>query len=77
MQVLIDFGLSGTTTLAEDKAVDLYVLERAFISAHAALGDVARFNPSPAVMLAGGHAKSCLPKLRNRAMLEYQLPGKS
>ena len=31
---LIDFGLSYTSTLAEDKAVDLYVLERAFISTH-------------------------------------------
>ncbi|KYQ89245.1 hypothetical protein DLAC_09899 [Tieghemostelium lacteum] len=32
--VFIDFGLSYTSTLAEDKAVDLYVLERAFISTH-------------------------------------------
>lgn len=32
--VLIDFGLAYTTTLAEDKAVDLYVLERAITSAH-------------------------------------------
>mmetsp|Transcript_11847 Transcript_11847/g.47805 ORF Transcript_11847/g.47805 Transcript_11847/m.47805 type:complete len:234 (-) Transcript_11847:193-894(-) len=32
--VVIDFGLSYTTALAEDKAVDLYVLERAFISTH-------------------------------------------
>ncbi|RKP26517.1 kinase-like domain-containing protein [Syncephalis pseudoplumigaleata] len=31
---LIDFGLSYTSTLAEDKAVDLYVLERAFLSTH-------------------------------------------
>ncbi|CAK0780705.1 hypothetical protein CVIRNUC_005146 [Coccomyxa viridis] len=36
--VLIDFGLSYNNTLAEDKAVDLYVLERAFTSAHSALG---------------------------------------
>lgn len=35
--VLIDFGLSTTSTLAEDKAVDLYVLERAFGSTHPAL----------------------------------------
>lgn len=34
-QVLIDFGLSSISSLAEDKAVDLYVLERAFNSAHA------------------------------------------
>ncbi|KAJ3830508.1 kinase-like domain-containing protein [Lentinula raphanica] len=32
--VLIDFGLSYQSTLAEDKAVDLYVLERAFSSTH-------------------------------------------
>lgn len=34
MQVLIDFGLAFTSTLVEDKAVDLYVLERAFASTH-------------------------------------------
>ncbi|KAI8992251.1 hypothetical protein BDB01DRAFT_841611 [Pilobolus umbonatus] len=32
--VLIDFGLSFISSLAEDKAVDLYVLERAFLSTH-------------------------------------------
>ncbi|KAF9484618.1 kinase-like protein [Pholiota conissans] len=32
--VLIDFGLSYHSTLVEDKAVDLYVLERAFASTH-------------------------------------------
>ncbi|KAL7411808.1 kinase-like domain-containing protein [Mrakia frigida] len=32
--VMIDFGLSFSSTLAEDKAVDLYVLERAFSSTH-------------------------------------------
>ncbi|KAJ1884992.1 serine/threonine-protein kinase bud32 [Kickxella alabastrina] len=32
--VLIDFGLSQISVSAEDKAVDLYVLERAFISTH-------------------------------------------
>ncbi|KAL5500992.1 BUD32 [Sanghuangporus vaninii] len=32
--VLIDFGLSFISALAEDKAVDLYVLERAFASTH-------------------------------------------
>ncbi|VDB87193.1 unnamed protein product [Peniophora sp. CBMAI 1063] len=31
---IIDFGLAYTSTLAEDKAVDLYVLERAFSSTH-------------------------------------------
>ncbi|KAG0135108.1 kinase-like domain-containing protein [Tuber indicum] len=32
--VLIDFGLGALSTLDEDKAVDLYVLERAFTSTH-------------------------------------------
>lgn len=32
--VLIDFGLGSQSTLAEDKAVDLYVLERAVNSTH-------------------------------------------
>ncbi|KAI9018144.1 TP53 regulating kinase [Phycomyces nitens] len=32
--VIIDFGLSYVSSLAEDKAVDLYVLERAFLSTH-------------------------------------------
>ena len=31
---LIDFGLSCVSALAEDKGVDLYVLERAFLSTH-------------------------------------------
>lgn len=30
----IDFGLSFTSSLVEDKGVDLYVLERAFLSTH-------------------------------------------
>ncbi|EJD00465.1 uncharacterized protein FOMMEDRAFT_169910 [Fomitiporia mediterranea MF3/22] len=32
--ILIDFGLSFISALVEDKAVDLYVLERAFASTH-------------------------------------------
>ena len=31
---MIDFGLSFKSSTAEDKAVDLYVLERAFLSTH-------------------------------------------
>jgi TP53 regulating kinase-like protein len=31
---LIDFGLAYSSTLTEDKAVDLYVLERAFLATH-------------------------------------------
>ncbi|KAJ6831527.1 EKC/KEOPS complex subunit bud32 [Iris pallida] len=38
--VLIDFGLSFTSTLPEDKAVDLYVLERALLSMHSSCGNV-------------------------------------
>ncbi|KAK9999685.1 hypothetical protein SO802_019288 [Lithocarpus litseifolius] len=38
--VLIDFGLSFTSTLPEDKAVDLYVLERALLSMHSSCGKV-------------------------------------
>ncbi|KAK4699206.1 hypothetical protein P7C70_g7053, partial [Phenoliferia sp. Uapishka_3] len=33
-QVLIDFGLSSSANVPEDRAVDLYVLERAFSSTH-------------------------------------------
>ncbi len=40
--MIIDFGLSTTSTVAEDKGVDLYVLERAFISAHSKQGPVVR-----------------------------------
>jgi len=32
--VVIDFGLSYNSSLPEDKAVDLYVLEKAFLSTH-------------------------------------------
>lgn len=32
--VLIDFGLSYVSALPEDKGVDLYVLEKAFLSTH-------------------------------------------
>ena len=38
--VMIDFGLSTNSDLAEDKGVDLYVMERAFTSAHAAHGNL-------------------------------------
>lgn len=37
--VLIDFGLSSYSGLPEDKAVDLYVLERAILSTHSAFSD--------------------------------------
>ena len=38
--VLIDFGLATIQTLMEDKAVDLYVLERAFLSTHPNSADI-------------------------------------
>jgi TP53 regulating kinase-like protein len=38
--VMIDFGLASTTTSVEDKAVDLYVLERAFSSTHPNTEDI-------------------------------------
>lgn len=38
--VLIDFGLSSYSGLAEDKAVDLYVLERAILSTHSVHLDI-------------------------------------
>ena len=31
---MIDFGLSSNSSMVEDRAVDLYVLERAFLSTH-------------------------------------------
>lgn len=41
--VLIDFGLSFNSTLPEDKAVDLYVLERALLALHSTLNFMVRF----------------------------------
>lgn len=38
--VLIDFGLSHLNPSIEDKAVDLFVLERAFISTHSYFSDL-------------------------------------
>lgn len=40
--VVIDFGLSYQSTMAEDRAVDLYVLERAFLSTHTEMTDYVR-----------------------------------
>ncbi|KAG6484237.1 hypothetical protein ZIOFF_061032 [Zingiber officinale] len=49
--VLIDFGLSFTSTLPEDKAVDLYVLERALLSMHSSCGNVIPDSPQMMYML--------------------------
>ena len=50
-QVVIDFGLASSQPLPEDKAVDLYVLERAFISTHP--------NSQPLVSTVFATAHSC------------------
>jgi len=58
--VLIDFGLAFTSTLVEDKAVDLYVLERAFLSTHPDSFEVSvskRFNT-----VMQGYKVKCGPK---------------
>lgn len=55
-QVLIDFGLSFTSTLPEDKAVDLYVLERALISMHSSCGNVVRLRQYILVHFSSGFA---------------------
>ena len=38
--VLIDFGLTTVSSSSEDMGVDLYVLERAFISTHVEAKDL-------------------------------------
>lgn len=64
-QVVIDFGLSYNSVIPEDRAVDLYVLERAFSSAHAGSG---------AGMVRGaGFGKQA--QLRRSAWLELQSRG--
>ncbi len=55
--VLLDFGLSYFKDSAEDRAVDLYVLERAFKSTHPALEE--KFN---ALLIAYGN-EAALKKL--------------
>lgn len=42
VQTLIDFGLASTSSSVEDKAVDMYVLERAFVSTHPDLEHLVR-----------------------------------
>lgn len=37
---LIDFGLAQVSKMTEDRAVDLYVLERAFLSTHSKYSEV-------------------------------------
>lgn len=40
--MLLDFGLANASATVEDKAVDLYVLERAFNSTHPDADDMVR-----------------------------------
>jgi TP53 regulating kinase and related kinases len=50
--VIIDFGLSYVSKLPEDKAVDLYVLERAFSSTHPQTEALVRLFESMSVLWA-------------------------
>ncbi|POW09143.1 hypothetical protein PSTT_07057 [Puccinia striiformis] len=60
--VVIDFGLSSVTSLVEDKAVDLYVLERAFLSTHSDPTNLSLSHSSPLFeIVLDSYAKS-LPK---------------
>lgn len=49
--VVIDFGLSFISHTAEDKAVDLYVLERAFGSTHPEIENLVRTLDCSAISL--------------------------
>jgi TP53 regulating kinase-like protein len=60
---LIDFGLSYTCKVAEDKAVDLYVLERAFLSTHPDTEKVFERIMSVYERTAGKGAKQTLARL--------------
>jgi TP53 regulating kinase-like protein len=51
--VVIDFGLSYISNDVEDKAVDLYVLERAFLSTHPDSESMVT-HPSPTLFLSSG-----------------------
>ena len=42
VQVLIDLGLSTVSSTVEDQAVDMYVLERAFVSTHPSAPELVR-----------------------------------
>lgn len=56
LQVMIDFGLSSNSTIPEDKGVDLYVLERAFTSAHSKQTDLVRSTHTQPVAVMRGTA---------------------
>lgn len=58
--VMIDFGLSYNSTLTEDRAVDLYVLERAFLSTHTDMSYLVRTLPSEIRMKRPEPQQSCM-----------------
>ncbi|KNZ63349.1 uncharacterized protein VP01_1156g6 [Puccinia sorghi] len=60
--VMIDFGLSSVTSLVEDKAVDLYVLERAFLSTHSDPNISSLSHHSPLFQILLDAYANCLPK---------------
>ncbi|WAR55198.1 hypothetical protein PtB15_4B818 [Puccinia triticina] len=60
--VMIDFGLSSVTALVEDKAVDLYVLERAFLSTHSDPNNTLLKHSSPLFEIVLQAYASCLPQ---------------
>ena len=70
--VVIDFGLATHTTLAEDRAVDLYVLERALAAAHAGDDADALFD---AVKAAYRHHARCWCAVLNK-FAEVRLRGR-
>jgi TP53 regulating kinase-like protein len=75
--VLVDFGLAAQSVQDEDRAVDLYVLERAFASTHpAAAGALFRGEVLGAYAAAFGGGRAALRRLeevrmrgRKRSML--------
>lgn len=69
--VLIDFGLACVSSSIEDRAVDLYVLERALLSTHPAIGTALFTTILESYSTALPNSKSTLAKLA-----EVQLRGR-
>ena len=63
--VLIDFGLSYNSSLAEDRAVDLYVLERAFLSTHTEMTGHVRISTFL--------TNTCYPKMFQEPKIDLQI----
>ncbi|KAK6456966.1 kinase-like domain-containing protein [Scheffersomyces xylosifermentans] len=66
--MLIDFGLSSYSGLPEDKAVDLYVLERAILSTHSVFSD--KYNQWLLEGYEAGHKSSEFGKKGNKKLVE-------